>query len=104
MNQGSVPAGGALPGTGEGSMQETIDAMRRVLAKRFGIADADLSEDKALDTLGLDSLAFIEYAFEVEGELHINLPDLPRDLVTIGDLARFIHSEVVRKSAETVAK
>jgi acyl carrier protein len=79
-------------------MADTIAAMRRVLSKRFGIENPDLSEDSALSTLGLDSLAFIEYAFELEGELHIHLPDIPRDLGTVGDFARFVHSEVLRQA------
>ena len=85
-------------------MEETLGAMRRVLERRFGIADPDLSMDRELATLGLDSLAFIEYSFELENELHLTLPDLPRDLVTVGDLARFVHGEVLRKSPEPATK
>jgi acyl carrier protein len=80
-------------------MQVTLDAMRRVLARKFGINDPDLSMDREIASLGFDSLAFVEYAFELEGELGISLPDLPRDLVTIGDLARFVDAEVVRKAS-----
>jgi acyl carrier protein len=85
-------------------MQQTLDAMRRVLVRRFGINDPDLSMDRELASLGLDSLAFIEYSFELENELHVNLPDLPRDLATVGDLARFVHGEVLRKAAESASK
>jgi acyl carrier protein len=81
-------------------MQEVLETMRRVLIRRFGIEpDAPLSADRELSTLGMDSLAFIEYAFELEGELKVTFPDIPRDLGTIGDLARFVHGEVVRKRA-----
>lgn len=81
-------------------MQEVLETMRRVLVRRFGIEpDASLSADRELSTLGMDSLAFIEYAFELEGELKVTFPDIPRDLGTIGDLARFVHAEVVRKRA-----
>jgi acyl carrier protein len=83
----------------EESMKRTLDAMRDVLARRFGMASADLSLDRELTSLGLDSLAFFEYAFEIEEELDITLPDLPRDMVTIGDFARFVHGEVLRKAA-----
>ena len=80
-------------------MDATLDAMRRVLARRFGIEHPDLSLDREIASLGFDSLAFIEYTFELEGELHVALPDIPRDLVTIGDLARFVHGEVLRQAA-----
>jgi acyl carrier protein len=94
-----TPAGELLRNAPEPSMTDTIAAMRQVLAKRFGIKNADLSEDLELSSLGLDSLAFIEYAFELEGELHIHFPDVPRDLATIGDFARFVHAEVLRQAA-----
>jgi acyl carrier protein len=82
------------------AMQEILETMRRVLARRFGIeTDAVLSADRPLSTLGMDSLAFIEYAFELEGELKVTFPDIPRDLDTIGDLARFVQAEVVRQRA-----
>jgi acyl carrier protein len=86
------------------SMEPTLAVMREVLAKRFGIADPDLSLDRELSTLGLDSLAFIEYSFELEKELHIVLPDLPRDMVTVGDLAKFVHGEVVKQAKAPAAK
>ena len=47
-----------------------------------------------LTSLGLDSLAFIEYTFELEKALHVVQPDPPRDMVTVGDLARFVEREV----------
>ena len=82
-------------------MQEVLETMRRVLAQRFDIEATDLSLERELSTLGLDSLAFIEYAFELEGELKVTFPDIPRDLGTVGDLARFVHAQVVRKRAAT---
>lgn len=78
-------------------LEPTLAVMRSVLQKRFGIVDANLALDRPLDSLGLDSLAFIEYCFEIEGELGVTLPDVPRDLGSIGDLARFIHAEYSRK-------
>ena len=83
----------------EESMKRTLDAMRDVLTRRFGMVDADLSLDRALASLGMDSLAFFEYAFEIEEALDVTLPDLPRDMVTIGDFARFVHGEILRKDA-----
>lgn len=75
-------------------MSATMATMRELLARRYGIDDPSLNEDRELAALGLDSLAFIEYTFELEKALHIVLPDLPRDMVTVGDLARFVEREV----------
>lgn len=81
-------------------MEHVLETMRSVLIRRFGIdAGTDLSPDRELSTLGLDSLTFIEYAFELENELKVTFPDIPRDLATINDLARFVHGEFVRSRA-----
>jgi acyl carrier protein len=76
----------------------TIDVMRSVLVERFGIAVEQLVPDQALDTLGLDSLGFVEYIFELEKALNITLPDVPRDIATVGALVGFIDSEVKAQS------
>jgi len=83
------------------SMTDTVNAMRRVLSRRFGVENPDLSPDSELSSLGLDSLAFIEYTFDLESDLKITLPDLPRDLSTVGDFARYVHSEVLRQVVES---
>lgn len=70
------------------------DVMRAVLADRFGIVDQQLSSDQPLESLGLDSLGFVEYIFELEAVLKITLPDVPRDIGTVGGLVAFIESEV----------
>ena len=82
----------------------TLGTMREVLARRFGIDNPAFDESTELASLGLDSLAFIEYSFELEKELHIVLPDLPRDMVTIGDLARFVEGEVRRQARGIATK
>jgi acyl carrier protein len=86
---------GVAPLTGPTSVAAaTLDIMREVLEERFGVDGRALTLDQRIDALGLDSLSFVEYAFEVEKRLSVVLPDLPRDLVTIGDLARFVQIEV----------
>jgi acyl carrier protein len=72
--------------------------MRRVLIEKYGIDDPNLCEDAELAALGLDSLSFVEYTFELESALHVRLDDLPRELTTVGDLVRFVHGEVIRQS------
>ena len=81
-------------------MQDVLEVMRRVLVQRFGVDVAeDLPADRELSSLGLDSLAFVEYAFELEGELKVTFSDIPRDFSTVGDFARFVHGEVLRNKA-----
>jgi acyl carrier protein len=78
----------------QGAISPTLAAMRAVLEEHFGIEAASVTPDRRLDTLGLDSLSFVEYAFELEKRLGIVLPDLPRDLATVGDLAQVVQAQV----------
>jgi acyl carrier protein len=76
--------------------------MRTVLAERFGILDQQFSQDQPLESLGLDSLGFVEYVFELEAALKITLPDVPRDIGTVGALVAFIDSEFRKQSRGAV--
>ena len=71
----------------------TIEVMRETLAEHFGIVQQPLEFDRPLDTLGLDSLSFVEYLFDVEKALNITLPDVPSNLTTVGELVLFIDAE-----------
>src|SRR6266576_2901936 len=79
-----------------------IDAMRAVLAKRFGIERSSLDLDQPIESLGLDSMAFVEYVFDLETELNIIFPDVPTHLVTLRDFVQFVCDEVTiqRQRAE----
>jgi len=82
----------------EYSIEQTVATMRRALIENYGIDDPNLSEEAEISALGLDSLSFVEYAFDLETALHVKFDDLPRDITTIGDFIRFVHSEVIRQS------
>jgi acyl carrier protein len=93
-----------LAAANDACTKDTLEAMKRIAERMYGIPAAEMIPQRKLETLGFDSLAFIEYAFELEGELGITLPDLPRDLGTIGDLAKFVDAEVIRHKAAELAK
>ena len=71
----------------------TIKVMREVLTEHLGVVEQQLEFDRPLDSLGLDSLSFLEFMFDVEKILKITLPDLPPDLKTIGELVLFVDAE-----------
>ena len=93
------------PGARDGALRAapdyaaTLATMRQVLASRFGVEVDKLDENADLASLGLDSLGFVEYAFDLEVALHITLPDVPRDIVKVGDFACYVHGEVVKQYA-----
>lgn len=77
-----------------------VDTMRRVLEKRFGIVRASLDLDEPIETLGLDSMAFVEYVFDLEAALNVIFPDVPRELKTLGDFVQFITAEIRRQHTD----
>lgn len=95
MMQAAASVAPAMPTP---AFEDTLAAMRDVLSRRFGI-EGELEEGREIASLGLDSLAFVEYSFELEKELGILLPDIPTGLGTVGELARFVHGEVEKKAA-----
>ncbi len=76
-----------------------VATMRDVLAKQFGIDRPTLDPDESIEALGLDSIAFVEYVFDLETALNVVFPDVPRELKTLGDFVRFVTSEVQRQQA-----
>ncbi len=86
------------------SIQQVTETMRAVLAQRFGIANVDLAPDSLLSSLGLDSLGFMDYAFELENALNVTMADVPRNLETVGDFVRFVHGEVLRHASAAAAR
>jgi len=60
------------------------------MVEQFELNPDDLGPDAKLDSLGLDSLAVIEFMFNLEDELNIKLPDERVELRTIGDVASVV--------------
>jgi acyl carrier protein len=53
---------------------DTLSAIKTLAAQQFG-GDADaIDVDKPVDQLGIDSLGFLEFLFELEDRLAISIP------------------------------
>lgn len=61
-----------------------------MMVAQFDLKLEDLSPDAELDKLGLDSLSVIEFMFNLEDELKIQLPDERVELKTVGDVAKVV--------------
>jgi len=61
-----------------------------LFAKTFGIAEEKLLPDATLESLGLDSLAVIEFLFQIEDQFHIQIPDQANPPVTLDDMVQLI--------------
>ena len=64
---------------------DTLARIKALAAKEFSIDANGLDPAAPLDTLGIDSLSFIEFMFKVEEEFGVNVSD--EDLKTIKTLA-----------------
>lgn len=69
---------------------DTFEKIRELLEQRYGIEKQKIEMETELAALGLDSLSLVEYAFDLEKYLNLSLSDLPNELVTIGDLVRYV--------------
>lgn len=65
-------------------------ALIQLFAETFDIAEEKLVPSATLEGLGLDSLAVIEFLFQIEDRFHIQIPDQPNPPHTLGDMAQLI--------------
>lgn len=79
----------------------SLQTIQRMMVEQFDLKLDDLSPDSQLDSLGLDSLAVIEFMFNLEDELKIKLPDERVELKTIGDVVNVIDKIIAEQKAST---
>lgn len=75
-------------------MTATFDRLCTILVKDYKLQADKLAPDMPLEALGIDSLGIADLLFNVEDEFKISLPPEPVQLVTVGDVARFIDALV----------
>jgi len=70
---------------------DTLARIKQMAATEFSIDPAGLDPAAPLDTLGIDSLSFIEFMFKVEEEFGISVSDEDlRSIKTLADLERHV--------------
>lgn len=70
---------------------DTLARIKDMAAKEFSIDPAAMDPAAPLDTLGIDSLSFIEFMFKVEEEFGISVSDEDlRSIKTLADLQRHV--------------
>ena len=68
---------------------DTLARIRQLAAKEFSINPDVLDANAPLDTLGIDSLSFIEFMFKVEEEFGVSVSDEDlKAIKTLSDLER----------------
>jgi acyl carrier protein len=72
---------------------ETLLTIREIAAKQFGGEPDSIDVDVQVDKLGIDSLGFIEFLFELEDALGLSIPpDSVKGVHTLRELAVVVDS------------
>jgi acyl carrier protein len=70
---------------------DTLARIKDMAAKEFSIDASAMDPAAPLDSLGIDSLSFIEFMFKVEEEFGISVSDEDlRSIKTLADLERHV--------------
>ena len=70
---------------------DTLARIKDLAAKEFSIDANGLDPGAPLDTLGIDSLGFIEFMFKVEEEFGVSVSDEElKAIKTLADLERHV--------------
>ncbi len=78
----------------------TLDSLKDLAAKQFGGDPASIDTNAGIDTLGLDSLGFLEFLFELEDHFSIAIPqDRVTGVRTLAELATVIDELLAAKAA-----
>ena len=70
---------------------DTLARIKDLAAKEFSLDPTGLDPAAPLDTLGIDSLSFIEFMFKVEEEFGVSVSDEElKAIKTLADLERHV--------------
>lgn len=61
-----------------------------LFAETFGISEEKLLPSATLESLGLDSLAVIEFLFQIEDQFNIQIPDQANPPSTLDEMIQLI--------------
>jgi acyl carrier protein len=77
----------------------SIEELRELIQEKYGIEPAALDPHASMRAAGIDSLALVEFLFEVENRMGITLPDAYPDIDTLAALAATV--DELRAAATT---
>lgn len=71
-------------------MNTTFQRLSHLLVQDFKLPQDRLSMETALEGLGIDSLGTVELLWSVEETFLVQVPSRPVNLLTLGDVVRYI--------------
>jgi acyl carrier protein len=79
---------------------DTLTRIKELAAKQFGGEPDAIDENAPVDQLGIDSLGFLEFLFELEDKFGISIPqESVADVKTLSELATAIDGVIAAKAA-----
>ena len=73
---------------------DLADKIKSLIAEHFGIEPDKLTPETAIASFGIDSLAMIEFMFQMEEKFNIRMADSRAPLVTVADVVAEIERAV----------
>lgn len=69
----------------------TLETLQDILVRDYNLQREQLTPDAKLASLNMDSLSLLELMFKIEDRYSVKITgDTPTDLVTVGDVVRYI--------------
>jgi len=76
----------------------TLDTLVEILVRDYCLDRARIVPEATLATVGLDSLSLLELMFKIEDRYDVKIQeDTPTNLVTVGDVVRYVDELLARK-------
>ncbi|MBC7957692.1 MAG: acyl carrier protein [Cytophagales bacterium] len=84
-------------------MSTTFERLGAILARDYKFSPEQLTRDAPLEGLGIDSLGLVELLWNVEEEFKITLGSQPVEMLTVGDVVRYIDELVANQAGVSKA-
>ncbi|MBV8742696.1 MAG: acyl carrier protein [Sinobacteraceae bacterium] len=79
----------------------TLETLQTLIREEFKHSAEQLGPQTTLAELGIDSLELVDLIFKIEDRFGLKIKeDVPRSLVTLGDVATYVDELLAKKSAE----
>ena len=68
----------------------SLEELQDLIQKKYGLDRAAVDPQASMRAAGVDSLALVEFVFDVEDKFGITMPDDYRDIDTLAQLAELV--------------
>jgi acyl carrier protein len=82
---------------------DLADKIKALIAEHFGIELEKLTPETEIASFGIDSLAMIEFMFQMEEKFNIRMADSRAPLVTVADVVAEIERAVKEQQPSPAA-